>query len=422
MKMENLDFLSQEKAFEIRERFGTPAFIYSETLLQKYAAEVLAFPSAYGCTVRYAMKASSNRNLLKLFNSLGIKIDASSGFEVERAIHFGYQASDCSLSAQELPANFKELVNAGLNVNLCSLNQIVRYGELFPGTQVGLRFNPGIGTGHVKRTNVGGPSSSFGIWKDNVEQVKELVAKYNLDIHRIHTHIGSGTDTEIWLNAVSLSLDIVRHFPSAKTLNLGGGFKVQRVPEEKATDLSKLGHTIADSFRAFAKETGRELKLEIEPGSYFVVNACAVLSTIQDEVDTGKDGYHFLKLDTGMTEILRPFAYGSQHPMRVIFRGKEQRQVKKYIVVGHCCESGDILTPAPGDPEELKERELTEAKLGDLLLIGGAGGYCSSMATKNYNSFPEAPEVMLRSDGSLDLMRRRQELQQIFENELEIGF
>ena len=121
-----------------------------------------------------------------------------------------------------------------------------------------------------------------------------------------------------------------------------------------------------------------------------------------------------------MTEVPRPFAYGSQHPMRIITEQSRPRGKKSYIIVGHCCESGDILTPAPGDPEALQPRELDEARVGDLLFIGGTGAYCSSMGTKNYNSFPEAPEVLLRKDGTVELMRRRQTLEQMVQNEIEL--
>jgi diaminopimelate decarboxylase len=132
-------------------------------------------------------------------------------------------------------------------------------------------------------------------------------------------------------------------------------------------------------------------------------------------VETGSEGYRFLKLDTGMTEILRPSLYGAQHPISII--GKESNPREPVIVVGHCCESGDILTPASGDPEALLPRLLPETSVGDLVEIGGAGAYCASMSAKNYNSFLEAPEVLLSSDGKFHLIRKRQSLDQILENE-----
>lgn len=85
---------------------------------------------------------------------------------------------------------------------------------------------------------------------------------------------------------------------------------------------------------------------------------------------------------------------------------KEAQESAKYVVVGHCCESGDLFTCAPGDPEELKERLLKKADIGDLITIEGAGAYCSSMSTKNYNSFPEAAEIIIDQNGQTHLIRR----------------
>ena len=96
----------------------------------------------------------------------------------------------------------------------------------------------------------------------------------------------------------------------------------------------------------------------------------------------------------------------------------ETRQLREYLVAGHCCESGDVLTPAPGDPEGLQPRLLAEARTGDLLAVGGSGAYCSGMASKNYNSFPEAAEVLQAPDGTLHLIRKRQTLDQITANEV----
>merc|ERR1711862_822297 len=89
--------------------------------------------------------------------------------------------------------------------------------------------------------------------------------------------------------------------------------------EEVTTDLQKIGEPVADAFRQFAIENdGRELKLEIEPGTYLVAMSGALVSTIQDKVfTTGDDGHTFLKLDSGMTDVLRPSLYGAIHPMTV---------------------------------------------------------------------------------------------------------
>jgi len=166
---------------------------------------------------------------------------------------------------------------------------------------------------------------------------------------------------------------------------------------------------------AFHQRDGRALHLEIEPGTYLVANGGDVVATCVDIVDTGRDGYVFAKLDAGMPEVTRPSLYGAQHPIAVLAGGRETAEV---VFVGPCCESGDILTPAPGDPEALGPRRVACPRIGDLVVIGGTGAYCAAMATINYNSYPQAPEVMREPDGTLRLVRRRQHLEQIWENEV----
>jgi len=80
-----------------------------------------------------------------------------------------------------------------------------------------------------------------------------------------------------------------------------------------------------------------------------------------------------------------------------------------------------VLTPAPDDPEGLQQRFMIETRPGDAVVIGGAGAYCSGMSAKNYNSFPEAAEVMVMRDGSIELMRKRQTLEQVLQNEVVPG-
>jgi len=421
--LETLRFLKPEECAMVREKFGTPAYVYDRATLAKQAEDAKAFPNAYGLTVRYAMKASPNKAILKTFKQRGLCVDASSGYECERAMRAGFDANEISLSTQELPSFFGDLIKRGVKLNACSLSQLERYGAAFPGGEVGVRFNPGLGSGGTGKTNVGGPSSSFGIWYESLPKVKEIVAKYNLKVVRIHTHIGSGSDPAVWQKVSGMSLDLCREFPSVTTLNLGGGYKVARMAYEKSTDLQVVGAPVKQAFETFAKETGRKLKLEIEPGTFLLANSCAVVTTVQDKVVTGTpEGHTFLKLDMGMTEVLRPSLYGSQHPLVSVTAGGALPTKKAhYVVVGHCCESGDLLTPAPNEPETISERAMGEVNIGDLVVIEGSGAYCAGMSSKNYNSFPEAPEIMRLENGSFALIRQIQTLDQILVNERDIA-
>ena len=235
-------------------------------------------------------------------------------------------------------------------------------------------------------------------------------------------------------------------------MNLGGGYKVGRNPDEVSTDLQEIGEPVQQAFIDFKEkvrtaesifssrapalqclsahclspptppraQNGREIKLEIEPGTFLVANAGCVVSKVQDIVKTSD--YTFLKLDCGMTDLLRPSLYGAIHPVTVLpgKGGDVGSETEEAVIVGHCCESGDLMTPLPGEPESLGTREVRKAAIGDYCVIDGSGAYCSGMSTKNYNSFPEAGEVLVEEGGKGQLIRKRQELEQIFQNELTI--
>jgi diaminopimelate decarboxylase len=407
--------LTAQHAAEVRERFGTPCYVYDRTALEAAARRALAFPAPFGFTLRYAMKANPSRGVLEVFRGLGLHIDASSDHEVERALRAGFAPAAIQLTSQAPSLRLAEHLKRGVLFNACSLHQLEAVGRLAPGSEISVRMNPGLGTGSTKRTNTGGPAASFGIWHEYLGEVTSLAGRYDLKLTRLHSHVGSGTDPEVWKRCTRMTLDLAAKLPDVRAINLGGGFKVGRMPGEVATDLVDVGGHVRDELLAFRERDGRRLHLEIEPGTYLVANAGTVVATCIDVVDTGAEGYRFAKLDTGMPEVTRPSLYGAQHPIDVLGEGREEADV---VFVGPCCESGDILTPAPGDPEALAPRRVPRPRIGDLVLVGGAGAYCSAMSTINYNSYPQAPEVMLEPDGRLTLLRRRQRLEQVWENEV----
>ncbi len=417
--MPNLKFLTPTQVRNIAEKFGTPVYVYNENMLKASAELAKNSPNAYGLTVRYAMKANSTAAIINLFDGMGIHFDASSSYEVHRLLMIGIQASKIQLTAQELAPDLKELVDKGVLFNACSLRQLEAYGKLFPGYRVCVRINPGVGSGHANKVNVGGPTSSFGIWHEYFDKIKSLAEKYDLTIDTIHTHIGSGSDPAVWEKVTKMNLHAVKAFPNVTTLNMGGGFKIGRLPHEETTDLMEIGSKVKSFFEDFYKETGRKIKLEIEPGNYLVAANGALIAEIDDIVDTGEEGYTFLKTNTGMSDILRPTLYGVQHAMNLVSRdGNTPEKTEDVVVVGHACESGDILTPTIGDAEGVASIPLPKAEIGDYLVIEDAGAYCSSMTAINYNSFPRVPEVMIMENGDYKLIRKRQSMNQIIENEL----
>lgn len=370
-----------------------PRFEYSRKVINERIAELAALSVPYGCTVRYAMKANPHPEILKMMHDGGVHFDASSSYEAEALLGAGVAGAHISLSSQQSPHNLSELLGAGVLFVATSFKQL----QLFLETanrpdKVGIRINPLMGSGHNNRTNTGGVNSSFGIWHEYGAEVRDMVAKAGVTIDRLHIHIGSGADPKVWGSVMDQALNIVREYPSVTSLNIGGGYKVHRYGEEVEADMTGIFKTFSEKLTDFAKETGRELHLEIEPGTYFMAHAGTLIATIDDIVDTGKYGHTFLRLNTGMNDFLRTTLYGAQHKIEVM---NDETEEQPYVVVGHNCESGDIFTTEKGDPESIEPRMLKRAHIGDTVHIYDVGAYCASMRAKGYNSFPDAEEVMV---------------------------
>jgi hypothetical protein len=149
-------FLSDAQAQYVQTHFGTPVFVYDEATLRQRAGEVLAFPHLNGLTARFAMKALPSAAVLQVFHSTGLYIDASSGFEADRALRAGIPAAHIQITAQELPRNLEALLAQGVRFNACSLHQLRAYGQIRPGRTVGVRINPRPGLGPQQPHQRGG--------------------------------------------------------------------------------------------------------------------------------------------------------------------------------------------------------------------------------------------------------------------------
>lgn len=387
-------WLSDTQAHELVARHGSPLFVYSKAQLRSRAQELLSLPMPSGLTVRYAAKANPHPEIIVLLAELGLHFDASSSFEAQALLNMGIPGNKISLSSQQSAHDLPALLNAGVQYVATSMRQLTLFADAAePGASVGLRVNPSIGgAGHNNRTSTGGVASSFGLWHEYVGSALALVASKQITIERLHIHVGSGADPAIWGEVMDTALAVVRRMPDVTVLDIGGGYKVSRAPGERETDM----RLVADEFRirleAFAHETNRQLRVEIEPGTWLVAHAGVLLAQVDDIVDTGSDGYTFLRLNTGMNDIIRPAMYGAQHDIRVVTDATEEAE---YIVVGHNCETGDILTPAPGNPEHIVTRRLRKAAVDDLVVIADAGAYCASFSVKGYNAYPSAAEVLV---------------------------
>ncbi|TAK58586.1 diaminopimelate decarboxylase [Patescibacteria group bacterium] len=372
---------------------NTPRFEYGRSAIEKTIKLLLSLSSPYGLTVRYAIKANPHPEIIKMMNERGVYFDASSSYEAEELLNQGIEGNKISLSSQQSPHNLEVLLNAGVLFTATSLNQLKLFLDCSNHPSVvGVRINPAFGAGHNNRTSTGGTSASFGIWHEYVDEALALAQSEQVTINRLHIHIGSGTDPALWGEVMERSLGVVEKMPDVTVLDIGGGYKIHRYGDEKEADMVEIVAMFGKKLQLFYEKTNRKIALEIEPGTYLIAHAGTLVASVDDIVDTGSGGYTFLRLNTGMNDFLRATLYGSRHLIEVV---NESSITKKYVVVGHNCESGDILSPGADNPEEIETRTLKEAKIGDEVRIYDTGAYCASMRAKGYNSFPDAIEMMV---------------------------
>lgn len=417
---ESLKFLTPAEVRDIARRFGTPAFVYDEASIVRAVRTLQELPTGFGTTIRYSLKANPNAAVIRLFASLGTAFDASSVWEVRRAVRAGVAPEQLLLTGQEavIDSGLRELIDAGLHYDAGSLAQLREFGAAYPGAAVSIRINPGFGSGLVNRLTSGGPNSSFGIWHEHLPEVKRIVDEHQLRLTRLHSHIGSGHHWDVLVPAARRLISLAREFAEVDTINLGGGYRITSLHDDPEYDHTEWATLVAGELRQFAAETGRELRLELEPGTFLISNAGSVVTTVLDVVDTGAQGHRFVKINGGLTELIRPSYYGAPHPLvSVPASGEARTGRQRYCVAGHCCIAGDVLTVRAGDVEHLEPVTLATTEPGDFLVIERCGGYAASMALKNFNSYPEAPELLRRRDGSLDVIRERQTIDQIIVNE-----
>lgn len=400
MQKEELCFLTPELIQQLTAEHGTPLFVYSKREIKHAAQDILDASQQlpFGSTIRYAMKANPHPEILKLLTTEGIHIDASSSYEAEQALAAGVPGANILLTSQQLPPNddrFKKLIGQGIQFTATSLHQLREYCQLFPSSTVSVRINPGMGSGINNRLTTGGVNASFGIWYEYIPEVLEIAQNASVKITRLHTHIGTGTDPAEWEAALDINLHLVEKLPDVTTLDIGGGFKTAYMRGEHDADMQIIMGVLAKRLEEFATQHNRKLHLEVEPGRWLVVHAGTLLTRVVDRTDTGINGHQFARVDTGMTDILRPAMYGAQHPLITVPMNNEPREDGEFVIAGHCCESSDVLTTAKGNPEELEPRHMSEPKIGDIIAVECTGAYCANMRASMYNSYPPAQEVVI---------------------------
>ncbi|MEM2007497.1 MAG: diaminopimelate decarboxylase [Sulfolobales archaeon] len=404
-------YVGSFKAEEVAERFGTPVYVYDKEVIITNYSFLRKSIKYRDLEVMYACKANANTEILKTLRDLGAGLDAVSPWEVLLAVRLGFKKEKILFTGNNVTDAEMKFVRGelGVLVNADSLSQLKRYGRLFPDTEVSIRVNPGIGAGHHGYAITGG-LTKFGIYLNQLEEVRAVLRDYRLTLVGLHTHIGSGIlEVEPFVRATETLIHIASQFPRVEFLDLGGGFGIPYRPSERSLDMPYLGDRITALVEDFTSRYGH-VKLRIEPGRFIVGNAGVLLTRVVDikEVSLGGVKKTFVGVDSGMNHIIRPALYGAHHEVVAVSKA-DWPKVLRADVVGNICESGDVLAV---------EVELPELREGDVLAFMNAGAYGYSMSS-NYNMRPRPPEVVVYGSDA-KLTRRRETFEDMLSTTVEV--
>ena len=393
---------------KIAEDVGTPFYVYSKNgILDKINRYKKAFQS-YPTLICYAAKANSNLSILKIFRENGLGLDIVSGGELYRGLKAGFDPEKIVYAGVgKTDRELADAVKAGiLSFNVESFMEIEVIdriaGSLGKKANISIRINPDVNPKTHPYISTGLRESKFGIdMEDAVKAYETASKKKNLNVVGIHCHIGSQIiDVSPYKEAVEKTVELVFKLKKIgielKHIDIGGGLGIKYRPDDNPPEPEDLAKMVIPA----VKETG--LKLLIEPGRSLIGEVGALISQVIFLKDKGEK--HFIIIDSGMNDLLRPAMYNAYHHILPVTK-KGKRVVAD--IVGPICETGDFFAI---------DREIDDLQRGDYLAVMSAGAYGFSMSS-NYNTRPRAAEVLV--DGNeYFVIRERESYDYIIEPEI----
>lgn len=398
--------IPREALLQAANDFGTPLYIYNgEKILQQYKQLTDAF-SGISFKVKYACKANSNINILRLLQKAGCGLDCVSIQEVILGLQAGYEPQEILYTPNCVSIDeISQAVELGVHINIDALAILEQFGHRYGNSvPVCVRINPHVLAGGNTHIQTGHIDSKFGISIHQMRHLHRIIQNLNIRVEGIHMHSGSDIkDADAFLRAFEILLETAEDFKDLKYVDFGSGFKVAYKEDDVTTDVETVGKRVAQRFRNFCKETNRELELWCEPGKYLVSESGYLLvrtNLVKHTVST-----IFAGVNSGLNHLLRPMIYDAYHHIINISNPDGPQRI--YSVVGNICETDTFGW----------DRMLSEIREGDILLMYNAGAYGFSMSS-NYNSRLRPAEVLWLND-KLQLIRKREEFENLLLNQVE---
>jgi len=391
----------------LTKEYGTPLYVYDGQKILDQVSKLKQAFSTVDLKIKYATKALSNINILKLMKKAGTGVDAVSIEEVMLCLHAGFEAQDIMYTPNCVSFDeIQKAVELGVMINIDNIPMLEHFGSVYADRiPICIRLNPHILAGGNAKISVGHIDSKFGISILQLKHILKIVEVQNLKVIGLHVHTGSDIlDAEVFLKGAEILFDAAREFKDLTFLDFGGGFKVGYKIGDIATDIMEVGEKVSAAFQDFCQEYGRNLEIWFEPGK-FLVSECGYL-LVNANVIKSTPASTFVGVDSGLNHLIRPMMYDAYHGVENISRLDGPERI--YTIVGYICETDTIAA----------DRKLKEIKEGDILAIKNAGAYGFSMSS-NYNSRLRPAEVLILN-GKHHLIRERETFDDILKHQVEI--
>lgn len=386
------------KVADIAKHYGTPFHIYDEAGIRETGEKLkTAFSGIEGFREYYAVKALPNPRILELMQDLGFGFDCSSIPELIMSRQVGGRGEDIMFTSnnttdEEFRAAAAE---GGCILNLDDISLIAKVPE-FPEL-VCFRYNPGPRrTGNII---IGNPvEAKYGITHDQVVSAYKLAMERGAKRFGLHTMVASNEkDYTYIVETARMLLQIAALVEEElgirfEFLNIGGGLGIPYKPEDHALDLEAMAKEITELFNEFKSAHGYAPRMYMESGRWITGPHGALITTAINHKSTYRN---YIGVDACMSSLMRPALYDAYHHVDVV--GKiDQIRSETYDIAGSLCENNDKFAV---------QRAMPPIHEGDLLAIHDTGAHGHAMGFQ-YNGRLRPKELLLRTDGSVELIRR----------------
>ena len=397
-------FTTKEKLEEIAAVYPTPFHIYDEKGIRENARRFKeAFSWNKGFREYFAVKATPNPFIMKTLMEEGCGFDCSSYTELMLSDKVGAKGEDIMFSSNETPdADFLLARKLGAIINLDDFTHIEILDKLcgIPET-ICCRYNPG---GEFKTSETGNvmdtpKDAKYGLTHEQIVEAYRILKEKGAKRFGMHAFLASNTLTNDYYPVLAKIMFKAAVEIKEKTgvqisfINLSGGVGIPYRPEQPANDIAEIGRRVKEAYEEVLVPAGMgDVAIFTELGRFMLAPYGALVTRAIREKHIYKE---YIGVDACAANLMRPAIYGAYHHITVM--GKENEPCDHvYDVVGGLCENCDKFA---------KDRELPKIDMGDLIYIHDTGAHGFSMGY-NYNGKLRSAEIMLKEDGSYQLIRR----------------